>query len=385
VVDPYTGELKRVIPREEFETAPQFGGGPAAGPYRTGDLESLAYDDENDTLYAFSGNCCTSSALPTVFRLTRDPLTQQLHVDSYQPLPLSADYTGAAWRASTDEVYVGKGRRFRSYHYETNTSGPAFSISGVTGILGLDFTADGADLLVVTIEERLFRVEWAAKNVVAGWNIDLTPFDVRDSRGVEVIPSPTDPAVDQLYVYDGYSRHSDDPLRFAVFVFDVADGGGGGGGGGGEEDPGGDLVGNPGFETDTAGWDDSGVATLSRVEGGHEGSYAAGLTNTGTTSGNCVLNDKPNWINSTDAATYTGSMWVRGDSSGATLKLRFREYDGSTRVRIVVTSVGLTTAWQQVAVTINADAGHSLDLTAFVANAPPGTCFYADTISITSA
>jgi hypothetical protein len=68
---------------------------------------------------------------------------------------------------------------------------------------------------VTTNAEKLRRVNWATKTLVAGWTFDLTPFDVRDSRAVELIK-------DQFYVLDGYDgRPSGDPLRHAVFVFAV--------------------------------------------------------------------------------------------------------------------------------------------------------------------
>ena len=379
-IDPSTGALKRTIDRTAFENAPQYGGGPLAGRYRRGDLEALAYDEVTDTLYAFSGTCCTSTALPTVFRLTRDPISQKLHVDSYQPLASGSDFTGAAWSPVDGTVYVGKGRVIRRYDYTSNTIGPQIALSGVAGIHGLDFSATGADLMVVTSAERMYRVAWATKSVVSGWILDLTPFGVKDSRAVEVIADPSDPSTDQLYVYDGYdSRPTGDPLRYAVFVFDVT--------GAAETEPGsGNLVGNPGFESGTSGWAGSGVASLSRVSGGHDSSYAARLANAGTTSGTCTLNDSPNWVASTGSATYSASMWVRADAAGATLKLRIREYDGSALVGTpAVSSVDLTSAWQEVSVQIAPQSsGHTLDLTAFVSNAPPGTCFYADDVSVTS-
>jgi len=373
-INPYTGALKRIIARPAFDAAVQFGGGQPAGTNRTGDLESLAYDENSDTLYAFSGTCCSSSALPTVFRLTR--VSGQLQVDSYQRLPAGADYTAAAWNGAEDKIYVAKGPYLRTYDYVTNTSGPNFRIRNVSGILGLDFTDDGADLLAVTSAERMFRVNWASKRIVTGWNFDLTPFGVRDSRGVEVIPNQNAGGFDQLYVYDGYSgRATGDPLKYAVFVFDVS------GGAGGSE-----LVGNPGFEVDTSGWAGGGVATLSRVSGGHNGSAGAALLrNDGTTNGNCMLNDSPNWVTTTLSRTYTGSLWVKADTAGATLRLRFREYNAGTLVgTAAISTVPLTTSWQQVTVQTvpQAPGTSSLDFTAYVSNALPGTCFYADNASI---
>ena len=113
------------------------------------------------------------------------------------------------------------------------------------------------------------------------------------------------------------------------------------------------FVKNPGFETDTSGWNTSGsgvTCSLARVNGGHSGSFSAALTNTSTTTGNCTLNDSPNWVLTTSAGTYTGTIWVRADTAGAVLKLRFREYVGSTLVGTATTQVTLTTSWQQVTV-----------------------------------
>jgi parallel beta-helix repeat protein len=150
-----------------------------------------------------------------------------------------------------------------------------------------------------------------------------------------------------------------------------------GGGGGGN------LVANSGFETSTAGW--NGTPAIDRVAGGHSGESAARLSNTGSSPASCTLNDSPNAVTTTSAGTYTGSVWVRADTPGAIIKLRFREYNASTLVGSTTTTATLTTSWQQVAVThAPAAAGTStLDFNAYVSSAPPGTCFYADDASIT--
>jgi parallel beta-helix repeat protein len=146
---------------------------------------------------------------------------------------------------------------------------------------------------------------------------------------------------------------------------------------------------NAGFETDTSGWNTSGSGdatsiTLARVAGGHSGSSAAQLTNTAATPVSCLLNDSPDSVPSTAAATYTGSLWVRADAPGAALKLRFREFNGGVLTSTAITSVALTTDWQQVTVSDATTAGSTLDFNAYVVNAPPGTCFYADDAAVTS-
>jgi DNA-binding beta-propeller fold protein YncE len=212
-VDPATGALKRTIARSTFNDAPRFGGGPPAGKERTNDFESMAYDRTNDVLYVFSGPCCNSSILATAFRLTRQ--SGQFQVESYQPLPTGADYTGAAWSPTDGKIYVGKGRQLRSFDYASGTASPSFSIVGVKGFTGMDFSPDGADLFVTLNSERLIRIDWSTRTVVSGWTFDLTPFGILDSRAVAKIG-------DQFFVSDGYdSRPSGDPLRHAVFVLDV--------------------------------------------------------------------------------------------------------------------------------------------------------------------
>jgi parallel beta-helix repeat protein len=149
------------------------------------------------------------------------------------------------------------------------------------------------------------------------------------------------------------------------------------------------LIGNPGFETSLSGWDASSASdpaiTLTRVAGGHSGDWSARAANTGTSNLTCMLNDSPNWIRTTSAGAYTGSLWVRTDAPGATLKLRFREYSSSGALLGTQTTLAtLTTSWSQVSVTYSpaAPGSSTLDFNAYVSNASPGTCFYADDASI---
>ena len=119
---------------------------------------------------------------------------------------------------------------------------------------------------------------------------------------------------------------------------------------------------------------------MSRVAGGHSGGFAAKLTNSGSSATECNLNDSPNWVLTSAAGTYTGSLWVRADTAGAILKLRFREYAGSTFKGSVTTQLTLSTAWQLISATYTpaAPGTSTLDFNAYVSSAPVGTCFYAD-------
>ena len=113
--------------------------------------------------------------------------------------------------------------------------------------------------------------------------------------------------------------------------------------------------------------------------------YAGDGTGPGSTAATYTLNDSPNWANSTTAGTYTGSLWVRSDTPGALLKLRFREYVGSTLAGSATGSVTLTSSWQQVTVAYSpvSPGSSTLDFNAYVAKGAAGTSFDADDASIT--
>jgi hypothetical protein len=144
---------------------------------------------------------------------------------------------------------------------------------------------------------------------------------------------------------------------------------------------------NPGFEAGTAGWNTSGSgpgAALAAVAGGHTGAGAARLVNTGSAPATCALNDAPNLVRTTHAGTYTATAWVRADVPGASFKLRLREWIGATAVGEAKQVVALTTDWQPVTVryTAGAPGSSTLDLNAYNTNAPAGSCFDADDVSV---
>jgi parallel beta-helix repeat protein len=143
------------------------------------------------------------------------------------------------------------------------------------------------------------------------------------------------------------------------------------------------LVLNPGFETDTSGWAAVGTGmVLDRVSGGHSGGWA-GVVTSGGGHGVCGLDDTPNWVGSTVPGTYSAVLWARSDGSGATLKLKIGEYQGSTLLGSQQASMKLGTSWQQIAVSYHPLAtGSTLSEQAYLSKAPAGTCFYVDDAQI---
>jgi PKD repeat protein len=219
-VNPYTGVLKSHLGSTEWAATRQYssatgtGSGALASSQNYADIESMAYDRVADTLYVFSGKCCSSSVRPSVFRLKRGG-DGSFYPESWQPLASGSDFTAAAWHPVDGKLYVGVGSDLRTYDYRTNTPGSIFHVSSLSGIFGMSFSDDGAELFVATSSVKLVVVTWGTKTIKSGWSFDLKPFNVKDSRAVELIK-------DQFYVLDGYdSRSSGDPLKYAVFVFDV--------------------------------------------------------------------------------------------------------------------------------------------------------------------
>ena len=92
---------------------------------------------------------------------------------------------------------------------------------------------------------------------------------------------------------------------------------------------GGNLIGNPGFETDLGGWRAIGGARLELVNAAHEGQQAASLVaGSGKNPGmaarqvtSCVLH-----------RTYTATAWVHASEPGTTVELNLVEYTGGRRL-----------------------------------------------------
>jgi parallel beta-helix repeat protein len=147
-----------------------------------------------------------------------------------------------------------------------------------------------------------------------------------------------------------------------------------------------ELVGNGGFETNTSGWNGgSSTISVTREAGGHSGGWSGHVSNVGTAAAQCTLNDAPNWVSTTKAGTYTATVWARAASPGAEVRARFREYSGSTFVGAsAIATMTLTTEWQKLTViyTPAAPGSSNLDYTAYTSNAPVGSCFHADDVSI---
>ena len=124
------------------------------------------------------------------------------------------------------------------------------------------------------------------------------------------------------------------------------------------------LIANPSFETNTSGWGPQDLATLTRVAGGFDGGFALQVsTSKNQTFG---INDNPNSVGSAGSAgtRYRCQAWVRSNNATGDVRLRIREYNGSSLVATSNSSTKtLSPTWQMLTIDYTvAGAGHSLDV-----------------------
>lgn len=144
----------------------------------------------------------------------------------------------------------------------------------------------------------------------------------------------------------------------------------------------GNLVTNATFETNLAGWAALAGCDLTRVAGGRGEGWAADLVNASATVQTCTLNDSPNFVTRTVAGSYAAGAWVRSDTPGLAIKLRLREYTGTTLVGTGTATITGTGDWQQLQLTYPVSApGSTLDLNVFEVNQPVGGHLQVDDVS----
>ncbi|MBI3608695.1 MAG: PKD domain-containing protein [Nitrospirae bacterium] len=142
------------------------------------------------------------------------------------------------------------------------------------------------------------------------------------------------------------------------------------------------LIGNPSFEIDTAGWATSSGATIQRTAGGFDGAFCAQVTGPASTA-TIELKDDPNWVAATPAAGthYRVTAWVRSAGSTGTARLRVREYLNGVKQGTTASSAGvvLSPSWQMLSVDyVAASVGSTLDLQITDTPLTVGETFQAD-------
>ncbi len=148
------------------------------------------------------------------------------------------------------------------------------------------------------------------------------------------------------------------------------------------------LVGNPSFEADLVRWNAFASCVLARVPGGFDGSYAAQMSATGTSTSSFGINDHSDWVGPTPAAgsRYRFTAWIRSASSTGTAKISVKEYSIATSAllgSVLSTGVRLSPTWQMVTVDYVTLASNStLDFNVKDYPVIAGEVFLTDNLSI---
>ena len=142
------------------------------------------------------------------------------------------------------------------------------------------------------------------------------------------------------------------------------------------------LISNPSFETNLSGWSSSGSTTLTRVAGGHDGSWSCRLSSSSSSS--FGINDSPNIVPSVTAGRrYRYSAWVKMGTGAGQARLRIREYasNGTNHATLYSGFVTLTAAWQYLTLDhVGILSGNYLDFQVLDSPAAAGAAFLVDEI-----
>jgi len=178
------------------------------------DIESIAYDDNNDTLYVFSGDASSTSA---IFKLTRNSSDENFTISDYRKFAPDDEYPGAVF--ADGEFLVSTNKDIYKYDFNTNqTVGSSLYHLNEGGyILGLAYK--NSTMYMLTSKRELLEVDWQTKELKNKYN--MRDNGVCDPRGVEVINN-------KLYILEGVNTMGSDiiapqghALKNAIHIYQL--------------------------------------------------------------------------------------------------------------------------------------------------------------------
>lgn len=186
-----THNIKSVITTEELGNfAPDVG--VCGYEYHKGicDIESIAYDENNDTLYIFGGK---ASSTPAIFKLTRDNNGSFTPID-YIKLDATTEYPATIF---VDGIHlVTQSKKIYKYDFETNQIIGDYIYKVPSGcIVGLAYSNN--TMWITTSKFELLKVNWITKELEGRYQ--MNDNGVYDPRGIEIIDN-------KLYILDGVNK-----------------------------------------------------------------------------------------------------------------------------------------------------------------------------------
>ncbi len=181
------------------------------------DIESVAYDKNNDTLYIFTGE---APGDPAIFKLTRSDSNSSFKLSDYRLL------NGIEYPATTfinNDFIVASVNSLYSYDFDTNQTSQTQLYTTPKGkIVGLAYDNNSSTLWVTTSDFELLKVNWLTKETEAIYN--MRDNGVYDPRGIELINN-------KLYILEGINNEAKadeaiapigHPLKNAIHIYQLS-------------------------------------------------------------------------------------------------------------------------------------------------------------------
>ena len=301
---------------------------------------------------------------------------------------VSVNYTtvraGSTLDFSVNGYPIASGEMFQMDDVSiVSTRGPAADRAPVVSVAATATVNEGATVTVTVTAtdpdgQALSALTADLSSLPAGHNAVFTANSARTSGTLTWTPSANDGRANAYSVTFTATNALSGSAATAISVSDVPAGGGGGSGGT-------NLVVNPGFETDVAGWAKVGSTTLLRTAGGRSGNWCLEVRNSTSSTGGIA--DNPNIVPNVAAAntTYRISMWVRSAIHHGAAKVKVKEYLGGVQQGSSALSPGLpfSQAWQLVTFDyVTRAAGSSLEIEFNDYPIAAGEIFQIDDLSV---
>ncbi len=213
-MDYTTHEIKSVISDEELGNfAPEIG--VCGYEYHKGacDIESVAYDENSDNLYIFTG---MAPGTPAIFKLTRADTNSSFTLTDYRALG-TIEYPATTFVGN--DFIVSSGKSLYKYDFDTNTTGDALYTTPKGKIVGLAYDDATTTLWVTTSNFEILKVNWQTKETEAIYQ--SRDNGVYDPRGIEIIDN-------KIHILEGINASGGDvtapighPLKNAIHIYQM--------------------------------------------------------------------------------------------------------------------------------------------------------------------
>jgi len=180
------------------------------------DIESVAYNQNSDTLYIFTGK---APGDPVIFKLTRPDSNSSFTLSDYRKLG-TVEYPATIF--IDNDFIVANLYSLYSYNFDLNqTSTTPLYTTPAGKIVGLAYNSNSSTLWVTTSNFELLKVNWLTKETEAVYQ--MRDNGVYDPRGIELINN-------RLYILEGINNKAKGdeaiapighPLKNAIHIYSV--------------------------------------------------------------------------------------------------------------------------------------------------------------------